>query len=47
VFTAHTATGLSVALSAGDFWAVKLDPPTWATNPTAVFYFCQVVVTYP
>jgi hypothetical protein len=47
VFTAHDATSLTHALASGDYWVVKLDPPTWATNPTAVFYFCQVVVTYP
>jgi hypothetical protein len=45
-FTAHDATGLTLALAVGDFWTVKIDPPTWVTNPTAVFYFCQVVVAY-
>jgi len=46
-FTEYNTTGLSLALAAGDFWQVKIDPPTFATNPTAVFYFCQVTVTYP
>lgn len=45
--TEYNTTGLSIALAAGDFWQVKIDPPTWTTNPTAVFYFCQVTVTYP
>ena len=41
------ATGLSIALAAGDWWCLKITPPTWATNPTATYYFGQVVVTFP
>lgn len=29
-------TGLSQALAVGDFFAMKVTCPTWATNPTAV-----------
>lgn len=43
----HQASGLSIALAVNDFWTVKIDPPTWATNPTAVFYACHVTVTFP
>lgn len=45
--TNYTATGLTIALAAGDYFIPKIDPPTWATNPTNVFYLCQVTVTYP
>lgn len=30
------ATGLSIAMTAGDFFSIKIVTPTWATNPTSV-----------
>jgi hypothetical protein len=43
----HSVTGLSISLVPGDFWTLKIDPPTWATNPTNVFYVGQTVLTFP
>lgn len=30
------ATGLSIAMTTGDFFSIKIVTPTWATNPTSV-----------
>lgn len=37
-------TGLSVSLSAGDYFEIKVDTPAWATNPTNVYGSAQVHV---
>lgn len=35
-------TGLSIAAAAGDYFEFKWTGPTWATNPTAVRWVCQI-----
>lgn len=42
----HSNTGLSIQLAVNDYFTVKVDPPTWATNPTNVFYIAQVIINY-
>lgn len=45
VTNTYVATGLSIALAAGDFWAVKVTGPTFATNPSNTWYVAQVYGT--
>lgn len=40
-------TGLAIPLQEGDFWSVKIVPPTFVTNPAVTYYFGQVAVTQP
>lgn len=42
-----TATGLSIALAAGDFWTFKILHPTFTTNPTAILSSVQVNISIP
>ena len=37
-------TGLSIAVSAGDFLEFFMQTPAWATNPTAIFLYAQIWV---
>lgn len=39
-----SATGLSAAVVAGDFIALKIVTPAWATPPTAVHWYCIVYI---
>lgn len=43
----YSNTALAIPLSPGDFFSLKITPPTWATNPTTTHYIARVVVTYP
>ena len=43
--TTFSNTGLSLALSAGDFIEIKLVYPTWATNPTTCLVTVQLYGT--
>lgn len=45
--TTFNATGLTIALAAGDFWVFKFTTPTFATNPTSVLMFGRIYMTYP
>lgn len=38
------ATGLSQAVTAGDFIALKIATPAWVTNPTTIRYRCIVYI---
>ncbi len=38
VLNTFNVTGLSIAVSAGDYFEVKWVTPTWATNPTTIAY---------
>jgi hypothetical protein len=35
-------TGLSIAVAAGDYFEFKWVTPTWATNPTGVYWWCEI-----
>jgi hypothetical protein len=37
-------TGLNITVAAGDYVEFKWTTPTWATNPTAVYAWCWIVL---
>lgn len=39
----YSNNALAIQLNPGDFFVVKVVPPAWATNPTAVYHNCQIV----
>ena len=44
---AFNATGLSVALAANDWFALKFTTPAWVTNPTGAFITATIHATGP
>lgn len=40
----ETVTGLSLALAAGDYVMLKWVTPTWATNPTDVYFVIKLII---
>lgn len=41
----YSNTGLSIAVTAGDYLRIGWTTPTWVTNPTTVFHSITIVVT--
>jgi hypothetical protein len=41
----YSNTGLSIAVTAGDYLRIGWTTPAWATNPTNVFHSITIVVT--
>lgn len=41
----YSSLALNIALNTGDFFIVKVTPPTWVTQPTATFYVITAYVS--
>lgn len=45
VIQSYIATGLSIPVVVGDYFEWKWTTPTWVTNPTSIYFHCEIVIT--
>ena len=43
----YSITGQTIVIPADSYFTVKIDPPTWVTNPTNVFYWAHIIMVFP